>query len=249
MNSLYKLYILLSIILIVIIIYYYYNKKKINIYFMNSQETSLFLQNDNDKYVKNLSKEDLYARKVNSKEDYIDLITKSTYDFNEIQKNKLTLSCIRADNYLKTKNNWTFCLVNNNYEDGLPHTREDKIFLTKNLINYDIDRLTSLLIHENTHIIQRYNKEETAKIVKDDLGFTISRNIKDEPLHRSNPDLDEFIYKDKDGKELLCLYSSSKPDNIRDVILTNNSYEHPYELMAYNKAEEYNKYLLNKYRD
>jgi len=45
------------------------------------------------------------------------------------------------------------------YEQGLPHTRENIILLSKNVLKYDELDLTSTLIHEKIHIYQRYNPE------------------------------------------------------------------------------------------
>ena len=68
---------------------------------------------------------------------------------------------------------------------------------------------------------------------------------------RSNPDLNNSIYLDSNNKKLACLYRSNKPDNINDVICLENNklYEHPYELIAYNIANEYNHSQLEKYKN
>jgi len=248
---------ILLLLIIIIIIYYYYNNDN-NIIFMNSIETSLFLKNDNDNYIKNFNNLDIYARKIKSKEDYINLISNSTLNFNDNQINKLTKCAKYADKFLNNYENdyingniiakikWIFALTNNNYEEGMPHTRNNIIFLSTNNLNNDDDNLIRILIHEKIHIFQRYN--DMKEIIKK-MGYTFSRKKINIPNIRSNPDLDDAIYKDNNNIELIALYKSNKPNNINDVILSNFSIEHPYEKMAYDISEEYNKTLLNKYSE
>jgi hypothetical protein len=65
---------------------------------------------------------------------------------------------------------------------------------TKGKSEHDLD----ILIHEYTHIYQRYNKETVEKQITN-MGFKKSRKRYGIERIRSNPDLDEYIYKDKDG--------------------------------------------------
>ena len=57
---------------------------------------------------------------------------------------------------------WIFECTDNNdkkqYEEGLPHTRENIIFLTKSIIKNNEENLINTLIHEKIHIYQRNNK-------------------------------------------------------------------------------------------
>lgn len=266
----YFLIILLSSILI--IAYFLYNKniEKFedtfhNIKYLTYNETSDFLLNDSDKYINNMSDADLYARKVKSKKEYLEKISKNAISFNINEKEKLYICSNNADNFLKNYNNiidgkdlvlikWKFALVNNindnesiEYEEGLPHTREDIIFLSKYVLNNDNYNLTNILIHEKVHIYQRYNKEKIEKIIND-YGYKVSDSIKNKKLIRANPDLNDKIYFDsKNNTEMIGLYKSDTPNGINDVILTNFSIEHPYEKMAYEIAEEYNKLHIKKY--
>ena len=266
----YFLIILLSSILI--IAYFLYNKniEKFedifhNIKYLTYNETSDFLLNDSDKYINNMSDADLYARKVKSKKEYLEKISKNAISFNINEKEKLYICSNNADIFLKNYNNiidgkdlvlikWKFALVNNindnesiEYEEGLPHTREDIIFLSKYVLNNDNYNLTNILIHEKVHIYQRYNKEKIEKIIND-YGYKVSDSIKNKKLIRANPDLNDKIYFDsKNNTEMIGLYKSDTPNGINDVILTNFSIEHPYEKMAYEIAEEYNKLHIKKY--
>jgi hypothetical protein len=63
---------------------------------------------------------------------------------------------------------------------------------------------------------------------------------------RANPDLDEFIYMDENGIEMVYKYRSITPNGINDIIPIKN--EHPFELMAYEIAEDYIKDKLSKYK-
>jgi len=75
---------LLIITLVILTIYYIYTvytsvpfnngNGEEHLYYMSYEETARFLESDEDKYVANLSPIDLYARKVSSKEEYINII-------------------------------------------------------------------------------------------------------------------------------------------------------------------------------
>jgi hypothetical protein len=107
--------------------------------------------------------------------------------------------------------------------------------------------LIKTLIHESIHIYQRYNKREMDEyMIKN--GFEKIRKKNKGELIRSNPDLDEFIYKDKNGIEMKALYNSENPNGIGDIKISHNM-EHPYEYMAYEIAENYYKSLLAKYKE
>jgi hypothetical protein len=150
---------------------YYINKSnnyKNNIYFNNSKETKIFLLNDEDHYVNNFNIQDLYARKVKNKEEYFEIIKKNCLDFNENQKNKLIKCCKIADNFLYKYNNyyingydiakikWIFSLIGNNYEEGFPHTRQNIIFLSNNVINFDDKNLIHTKIEELNEITRPF---------------------------------------------------------------------------------------------
>ena len=273
-----KLLILLQIIisiLVIAIIYFIYQiykktyirKEKFflkNINFLKKEELIDFFYNDSDTYFKNLTDFDLYARKVNNSNIYKNKSIQCATDFNNNQINIIRKSCIEADKYLNNYNKllkgsdiaiikWNFALTKNynnfEYENGLPHTRKNIIFLSdKNIPNTINHNFINTLIHEKIHIYQRYNPNILENVINK-MGFkkTSFKNKK----QRSNPDLNNSIYLDNNNKKLACLYRSNKPDNINDVICleNNNLYEHPYELIAYNIANEYNHSQLEKYKN
>jgi len=212
-----------------------------NIY-MTAEETIIFIRNDPDNYVKNLSKYDLVARNMKNSQDYINNIVNQCYNFSERDMIKIDKCSTIAKNYFNNGYKWKFALIGDIYEEGMPHTRNDIIFLSPKIVNNGEDELTKILIHESVHIYQRYNNMN--KYLEENR-YTISRRRDSELLIRANPDLDEYIYKDRNGNELFYKYTSSMPVGINDIIPTIN--EHPYEIMAYKIAEDYGRFKLSKY--
>ena len=208
-----------------------------NVY-LSKEESAHIIKTDSDNYIRNLSKYDLYARDVSTSEEYIYKIIEGCLNFTEKQVIKLNNCSKIARNFFDNKYIWKFALIDEVYEEGFPHTRMDIIFLSPKIINYPDDDLIRILIHESIHIYQRYNKKEINKYLKDNK-YTVSRRRDSEVLIRANPDLDDYIYKDKDGKEMIYIYKSSMPNGINDVIPNKN--EHPFEKMAYEIEDVYNK--------
>lgn len=128
------------------------------------------------------------------------------------------------------------------YEEALPHTRKNIIFLSTKVLNYSEDELIKILIHEKIHIYQRYN-EKLFKNIINNMGYTEVSNINEISADtlkyiRANPDLDKKVYKNiTDGNLMLCLYNSDRPNGINDVVIKNYSSEHPYEKIAYEISE------------
>lgn len=262
------------IIGIICIIYKIFKKKKKKIIkerFKNKEEyinffdkkiVNNFINNDNDNYINNLSSYDLVARKCKLNNEYKTKIINCISNFSELQKQVITEGTIEADKFLKNYNDlfdgndilkykWNFALTTNNnndeYEEGLPHTREDIIFLSDKIIpNKCNSNFINTLIHEKIHIFQRYNTDLMEKIINN-LGFkrTSEKNIK----QRSNPDLNKYIYINKNNEKLQCLYDNNNPTSIQNVNCLNNTtlFEHPYEYLAYTIANKYNALELKKY--
>ncbi len=249
-NIIYITIAILVIILILIMFIIFKNREKftndeepiINIY-MTAEETINFIRKDTDKYISSLSEYDLIARDMKNSSEYIDKIVNECYNFTENHKKKLDECSIIAKKFFDNGFKWKFALIGDIYEEGFPHTREDIIFLAPKIINNDNDELIKILIHESIHIYQRYNNMN--KYLQEN-GYTISRRRDSEILIRANPDLDEYIYKDREGNELFYKYKSMMPTGINDIIPTVN--EHPFEVMAYKISEDYGKLKLSKYK-
>lgn len=250
MKNIRYIYILGIIIFIIVCIisYIYISNEsfanKTEIIFLNKSETQDFIYRDSDNYIKSLSIYDLFARKVMNTGEYIEKILNSCLDFTEIQKKKISKCAKIAKSFFDNKYNWKFSLIDKDYEEGFPHTRKDIIFLSPNVIDNIDDELIKILIHESIHIYQRYNKSINNYLR--DNNYTISRRRDTEPLIRANPDLDDYIYLDKYGKEMIYKYKSIRPTGINDIIPNNN--EHPFEKMAYEISEDYGKFKISKYK-
>ena len=286
---------LLIITLVILTIYYIYsvytsvsfengkNDKHLN--YMSYEETVRFLESDEDRYVAKLSPIDLYARKVSSKEEYINIIKGEATHFNKGDKLILDKCTKKADELLRNINintissesnlnyskylnykdianiKWVLAITRSDnggkYEDGLSHTRKHVIFLSQDVLNYSEDEIIKLLIHEKIHIYQRQN-EALFKTIIYNMGYVEisespeSPEISKDKLRyvRSNPDVNNKIYKNKHtGELMICLYTSDKPKNINDIIIEKYSMEHPYEKIAYEISEHiYNIHKIEKYK-
>jgi hypothetical protein len=206
-----------------------------HIYFMTYKETANFFSKDNDRYVRNLTELDLHARNVKTHVEYLQNIEDTAISFTEDEKELLVICAKNADEYLRKETfkelkygnhlngnhiadiKWIFANTYTNYfndvikenEQGLPHTRENIIFLSKNVLKNDesnVLNLTNTLIHEKIHIYQRYNPDIFAKIIKEmDLKELDKASFKQAKYIRSNPDTNNKIYYyDKSGNSYLA---------------------------------------------
>jgi hypothetical protein len=128
---------------------------------------------------------------------------------------------------------WVFAKAE--YEEGLPHTRENIIFLSNDTLKHSDRRLKSILLHEKVHVYQRANRGEVARVIAD-AGYARVSQRSGVKRARGNPDVDDYIYQGPDGKLHVCEYTSDTPTSIRDVLCTPMK-EHPYETMAYDISE------------
>lgn len=215
--------------------------------FMTMKETASFLYEDRDGYVATMSHLDLFARGSQDPNDYCKKIAAVATDFTDEDKRKL-LTAVSTASKLLTKTPykdidlkkacylpWVFAKTRGLiYEDGLPHTRADIIFLNENSIN-DSD-LVNTLVHEKIHIYQRAFPEEMSRILEQ-RGYTRWKLRTGEPRIRANPDLDPWIYFDRHSEvAMAAYYTSDKPSSIGAVTLTSPAFEHPYEAIAYEVA-------------
>ena len=148
---------------------------------------------------------------------------------------------------------WKFgCIKGKLYENGLPHTRIDTIILSKEHLNttlskreflpqnvkhsdetYDDNKLIKLLIHEKIHVYQKMYPNDVQLYIKLNGFIPIKKREINDNI-RANPDLDNWIYKDKESNIYKAEYKKD-PKTIRDVIYNPSDsqlYEHPYETMA-----------------
>lgn len=226
-----------------------------NIYFINKNLLYNILKNDEDNYYKTFHHIDLKTRNINNIEEYIHYIEKSVYDPTEEEKDKIKKSILNANSRLEKLNfNWfngnkakelpwnIGCIQGKLYENGLPHTRGTIIILSKKDINeYTEKKLTNTLIHEKVHIYQKRYKNDVEKYL-DEYNFSVVKERDYSDNIRSNPDLNNIIYKDNNNNIYKAVYKND-PKSIEDITyspINNQSYEHPFETMAI-FIENYNK--------
>jgi hypothetical protein len=249
--------------------------------FIDAATTAKFLLHDDDRYVQGMSKSDLEARKVVCQEAYRLAAYYAAQDFNDEQRALLTKATQEADQFFARYNGqvtstgkggyptsiaaiayfdaerarqlpWNLMLVSNAYEEGLPHTRGDYIFISPTVLAESYLDLVETLIHEKIHIYQRrYAREQTylevekknvrlTEYMVSKMGFVkVKRRSESACDLRANPDLDDWIYRDpKTNQEMMACYRSSRPTGITDVV-GDVTREHPYEWIAYEISKRY----------
>jgi hypothetical protein len=244
------------------------------IHFMTKGETKNFLKHDRDKFITGLDELNLTARGVKLPETYIKITSKSATNFTEEEKLELTkavnIACDKLDNIgakelkrygidkkkmWEMLKNWTLAKTKDKVlEMGMPHTREDIIFLSEYYMakNSDnINKLVRTLIHEFIHLYQRKYGDEYQSFLKDHEWEIHPYNENDK---RINPDLDENVWKrpaqkgetatkatriEAGGyKIFIARFNNRVPKDLKDISLKDSRYEHPYEYYAYKLSQE-----------
>ena len=253
MTFIMRLLILILILIIFLLSYLFYensNTEKMGNY-MNKDELYLYLVKDEDNYYKNFSDKDFKVRNIRTIEEYHNNIKEVCVDIDDRISNVLSKCIAKANNRLikykcigfdgeKCANiEWKIGIVKDKlYEEGYPHTRNDVIIIPFYLIN-NSNQLINTLIHEKIHVYQKTYPEDINRYLETN-GFTkykLRKEIDNMGINtRSNPDMDEWIYKNKDNQIMMAEYNND-PKSIMDVNIkpnNNSSYEHPFEYMAYN---------------
>jgi hypothetical protein len=219
----------------------------IEIYYIKKQDLINILKKNNDNYYNTFFKNDYITRNIDTIEDYYNNIDKSVIDINNNDKIKLNKCIYKANNNLKkinlkwfngnkaSKIPWKIGCINNKlYENGLPHTRNDIIILSKyHIEKYSEYKLTKTLIHEKVHVYQKIYPND-CKIYLDNNGFIKFKKRSNEDNIRANPDLDNWIYKDMYNNIYQAKYNNN-PLSVEDITylpINTQSHEHPFEKMA-----------------
>ena len=258
------LFVVLSLLVIVGIIFFSSSKKASidklsvdisaknkDITFLTASDTSSFIMADPDTFAFNLSPLDLHARHAASYEEYKEASAISARSFTTSEIHLLVRACRKADRIISKISlegcpafsekliqiPWIFASTEGStYEDGLPHTRANVIFLSSivmNRISTNEQELVKTLVHEKIHLHQRLYPMEVLSLLKH-RGYIQWKERKGIPRIRANPDLDPWIYIDPvTKKEMAAYYTSDSPSSISDITLTTPTYEHPYEALAY----------------
>lgn len=242
--------------------------------FMKKTETKAFILADKDKFISNLDPLNKIARGVKSNYEYLIITSKSGTDFTEKEKKSLTAAInLTCDKLIKLKKRtlkhygidiiklrellekWKLAKTKDRVlEMGMPHTREDTIFLSSYYLanNIDnIDKLTKTMIHEIIHIYQRTHSHDYIEFLKAHDWEIHPYNGNDKRL---NPDLDELVWKrpvqkgevatkatrvEAGGYTIyIALFNSRKPKDLKDINIKKASLEHPYEYYAYKLSKE-----------
>lgn len=204
-----------------------------------------YILDDNDNYFKSFTKEDLKVRHILNIDEYKKIGMRSIVDGEYKDVKILQKACKIADNKLKCiRENWfdynkcinipwKFCLyVGNDYEEGLPHTREDVIFINKRYVKMN-KTLIQTIIHEKIHIYQK-KYPKCLDIYLNERRIQKYKLRKGTDKIRANPDVDDWVYKDSKGQEMKAIYNKNA-NKISDVTYypTKSQYsEHPLEQMA-----------------
>jgi hypothetical protein len=124
---------------------------------------------------------------------------------------------------------WRFMFFDPDMENGFPHTHGPYIMLP------DIPNLlpsANTLLHENVHVWQRFNPcEANVEIERRYPDMRITGHVVPSDMHRANPDTNTILYGDARP-----VYTKD-PTRLTDIV---DARDHPYELMAYDIADQSN---------
>lgn len=239
------------------------NRVDPTITFFSKGDTKDFLKEDKDEFFSSLDKPNRLARKVNHINEYKTITSKAAYDFTQQEKNLLT-QCIKnvcdklyglsektcnkfgmkQENLWKLLEKWNLAKTKDRVlEHGLPHTRENVIFLSTYYLamaDNNEDKITRTLLHEFYHIYQRTYKKEYDQFLKDNDWEIVPYNKTDK---RMNPDLDDNVWKrttNAGEKIYIAKFNSLQPSGLSDININDPSNEHPNEYYAYLLTKEIN---------
>jgi len=245
--------IILLILIIIILFFSFECFNNDNFKLLSKDELQNILINNTDNYYNRFSFLDLQVRNVHSIDEYKKKIKDVYYKCNNNEYNKILNAINNINNVFKKYNiigfdgnkasniQWKIGVINGTiYENGLPHTRGDVIIIPNNILNSY--RLKNILLHEKIHVYQKLYPDDIQQYFNNN-GFIKSRQ-KTENI-RANPDIDEYIYKNKNNNEMMCVYNNN-PSSILDVLYFPNNdikNEHPLEYMAYTIELELNNFF------
>jgi hypothetical protein len=240
---------LLSIICLVVALYFWFLVSKPAIQILTAAEIQNVISEDADHYYDKFHKKDFKVRDVDDKPGYLFKIAKSgcapeggnglkveeciaTVHAHLSERRNETIHGIDMNSFLNLP--WKIGFTrDNNYENGLPHTRGDVIILN----NEDIAKRTHqevcrLLIHEKSHVYQK--KRDMSLYMKEKYTEVKRKDYTDESVP-ANPDTNDTIYRCNETNEILGGTYAETPTHFRDVVFTldDHTMEHPFESIAY----------------
>ena len=221
-----------------------YTEDNDNIIFLSKNELEDILIADNDNFYDKFNKVDYKVRKINNISEYTSKIKNSVTDFTENEKKHISEIISRINDKFENINlpwlngkkfnkiKWKLGLVSGyEYENGLPHTRDEYIIINREQINrYNFSKT---MIHEKVHVYQKMYPEDVEIFLKLN-NFKKIRKKTDSDMIRVNMDIDEWIYADPNGNEYKAVFNKN-PVDIQDVTFSpcnSQICEHPFEKMA-----------------
>ena len=183
--------------------------------FLTRTQTQNFLSADPDGFIARLGPYDLKARHCRSRQEYKAMAMNSAMSWTPQEKDQIWRQAQIAQEFLETTVYaglpWRFAKAQ--YEDGLPHTRLNIIFLSQ-----PVDAAT--LVHEMVHVNQKIRGPRIPQ------GYVRSEQ-KIENL-RANPDTDGKVW--YMNGVLAGGFFGQNPTSIMDV---REYARHPFEAEAY----------------
>lgn len=231
--------------------------KAIKITFYTKKQTRQFILEDADKFIATLDQANCFARNVHTTNEYVHNSAQAASTFSQTEQKQLRRAVYLATDALTSKMSakdlrqygvdlsllrpmlasWSFAKTSaKNVEMGMPHTRQQIIFLSGNFMDKyssNVAKLTRTLIHESLHLYQRANAPAYNAFLRkyDWVPYPYNRNDL-----RINPDLDKTVWK-KDKRIYYAKFTTLTPLSLKDVVLSHPKYEHPYEWYAYALGE------------
>jgi len=183
--------------------------------FLTRSQTQNFLAADPDGFFARLGPYDLKARRCRSRQEYKALAVNSALEWTPQEKDQLWRQAQLAQEFLETTPYaglpWRFAKAQ--YEEGLPHTRTNIIFLSE-----PVNAQT--LVHEMVHVNQKMRGPRIPQ------GYVVTGQ-RIENL-RANPDTDGKVWY-KNGVPADSFFIQN-PRSITDV---QQYVQHPFEAEAY----------------
>lgn len=192
-----------------------------------------------DHYFAGFNSIDLHVRRCNSRKSCKDRYNKEVRSLTLFEKRNIEKLTKRLDSHLHKQGfsklaeiPWkimTFVEM----ENGFPHTHTDTIYIPKSLLTDPA--LESTLLHEKVHLFQRIYPIETNRLITEYMGFQMAiPRYKTNRLTRSNPDINQIIYRYPNSDQLLMAEYKQDATSLVDIIDRN---DHPFEIMAYSIQE------------
>ncbi len=221
-----------------------FENSKIN--YLTKEEIYNIFKEDKDNYFSSFSIYDWEVRNVFDKEQYLTKIKESIQELNQEQKERLSNLLQKVDQKLKniqlswfngnnaSNINWKIgYTIGKNYEDGLPHTRNDIVILGENTLKQDDKNLIKTLVHEKVHLYQKMYPNDIEKY-KEVKKYRRLRRVEENDRIRANPDTDNYIYVNDKGEELKTIYNENATglEDTKTYPENKQSSEHPNEAMA-----------------